>query len=124
MSLPSLLLIALSIALSSGAQVLLKLGMSNQRVQAALDEGGIMTSLLTVSTTPAVFFGLASFGASAIVWLFVLSKIDVSQAYPFVALGIVITALAGHLLLGENLPMLRVMGIAAILVGVIAVARS
>lgn len=123
MAFSSLLLIAVSIVLSSGAQVLLKIGMSTPRVQLALVDGGA-PALLAIATTPAVILGLACFGASAIVWLMVLSRIDVSQAYPFVALGIAITAAAGHLLLGESLSTLRVVGILAILVGVIFVARS
>ncbi|MEO3388961.1 hypothetical protein [Mesorhizobium sp. CAU 1741] len=123
MAFSSLLLIAVSIALSSTAQVLLKMGMSTTRIQLALVDGGI-AALLAIATSPAIILGLASFGASAIVWLLVLSRIDVSQAYPFVALGIAITAAAGHLLLGEALPALRIVGIVAILVGVIAVARS
>jgi multidrug transporter EmrE-like cation transporter len=120
----SLVLIALSIVLTSTAQVLLKVGMSSTRVQAALLEPGIVRQLFVIATSPAIILGLVVFGTSAVVWLFVLSRIDVSQAYPFVALGIVITAFAGHLLLGETLPALRIFGVAAIMIGVIAVARS
>jgi multidrug transporter EmrE-like cation transporter len=123
MSFSSLILIAVSIVLSSSAQVLLKLGMSAPRIQLALADSGL-SAVLAVVTSPTVILGLATFGASAVVWLLVLSRIDVSQAYPFVALGIAITAAAGHLLLGEPLPALRIVGIAAILVGVVAVARS
>jgi hypothetical protein len=83
------LLILLSVLLSSGSQVLLNFGMSAPDIQVALahSDRPLRIAISIVSSLP-VFAGLASFGLSAIVWLFVLSKIPVSTAYPFVALGI------------------------------------
>ena len=59
------------------------------------DSGNRMGFALALLTSPLVLLGLAVFGLSAIVWLFVLSKIAFSHAYPFVALGIVVTVAAG-----------------------------
>jgi multidrug transporter EmrE-like cation transporter len=53
-----------------------------------------------------------------------VSKVDVSQAYPAVALGIVITAAAGYFLLGEAINPTRAAGIVLIISGVVAVAVS
>ena len=94
-------LILVSVLLASGSQLVLKIGMASDRVQDALAmrrEGsiGLHSLLICIGTNPAVVAGLACFGLSAIVWLFVLSKIDVSQAYPCVALGIVLTMLGGQ----------------------------
>jgi drug/metabolite transporter (DMT)-like permease len=68
--------------------------------------------------------GLLTFGLSAATWLLVLAKVPVSQAYPFVALGIVLTAAGGFLFMGETLSPWRLAGIAAIAVGVVVVASS
>lgn len=80
--------------------------------------------LRAIATSPLVLIGFASFGLSAVVWLSVLSRLDVSQAYPCVALGILLTALMGHLLLGEALPPLRIVGIGTILAGVVLTGLS
>jgi multidrug transporter EmrE-like cation transporter len=68
--------------------------------------------------------GLLCYRLSAIAWLLVLSKIDVSQAYPCNALGIVLTTLGGGLLLGEDISMTRWLGLFVIVVGVGLVAAS
>ena len=122
-------LILVSVLLASGSQLVLKIGMASDRVQDAMAmrrEGsiGLHSLLIGIGTNPAVVAGLACFGLSAIVWLFVLSKIDVSQAYPCVALGIVLTVLGGHLLLGEEISVTRWLGIAVIVAGVGLVASG
>ena len=71
-----------------------------------------------------MLLGLAVFGLSAIVWLFVLSKIAVSHAYPFVALGIVVTVAAGRIMLGEPFSALSLVGVALIVSGVLTLAAS
>ncbi|KAB1078107.1 EamA family transporter [Methylobacterium soli] len=99
--------------------------MSSAAVQAALAGPIGLRTVLVVAFAPAVFGGLLTFGLSAVVWLLVLSRIDVSYAYPCVALGIVLTMLAGHLMLGEALTVSRIAGLALIVsgVGVVALGR-
>jgi multidrug transporter EmrE-like cation transporter len=122
-------LIFISVLLASGSQLVLKIGMTSPAVQDALAmrrEGviGPGSLLIGIGTHPAVLAGLFCFGLSAVVWLFVLSKIDVSQAYPCVALGIVLTVLGGGLLLGEDISLTRWLGLAVIVGGVGLVAAS
>lgn len=116
--------VLLSVLLSAGSQILLKIGVSSPGVQAGMANGIGMEMIRAVATSPFVLIGFASFGLSAVVWLSVLSRLDVSQAYPCVALGILITSVTGHLLLGEALPPLRVAGILTILAGVIVTGLS
>lgn len=71
-----------------------------------------------------MLLGLAVFGLSAIVWLFVLSKTAVSHAYPFVALGVVMTVAAGRIMLGEPFSALSLVGVALIVSGVLTLAAS
>lgn len=114
-----LLPVLVSVLLSASSQILLKIGVSSPAVQAGMANGVSLDMLRAVATSPLVLIGFASFGLSAIVWLSVLSRLDVSQAYPCVALGILITSLTGHLLLGEAMPPLRIAGILTILMGVV-----
>lgn len=116
-------LILISVSLSAGSQLILKLGITAPEVQRALAEGpSIPRVALAIASSPLVIAGLGCFGLSAMFWLFVLAKLDASLAYPCVALGIVITVCAGHFLLGETVSALRVAGIAIIVAGVLIVA--
>jgi multidrug transporter EmrE-like cation transporter len=118
-------LILISVLLSSGSQVLLKFGMSAHEIQLALAEAeSPLRIAISIVSSPWVLAGLTCFGLSALFWLFVLSKIPVSTAYPFVALGITITAVAGRLLFGEPISALKATGILLIVSGVMVVGVS
>jgi len=118
-------LILVSVLLSSGSQVLLKLGMSASEIQLALAQAqGPLRIATSVMSSPLVLAGLTCFGLSALVWLFVLSKIPLSTAYPFVALGIAITAASGRILLGEPISAVKALGILLIVSGVMVIGAS
>ncbi|NVN10600.1 MULTISPECIES: multidrug efflux SMR transporter [Nguyenibacter] len=121
----TLALVLISVLLSSSAQILLKTGMSGRTVQAAMTKGAALRDMVTaIALNPSVLFGLFAFGLSAVVWLLVLARLDVSQAYPCVALGIVLTVLAGIVFLGEPIHPARLMGLIVIVSGVILMARA
>ena len=83
-----------------------------------------MQTLLAVATTPAVWLGLACYGLGAVLWLVVLSRLDLSYAYPLLAVSYILIPLLSHFLLGENVTSLRWLGIAVIFIGVLIVART
>jgi len=53
-----------------------------------------------------------------------LSKIEVSYAYPFAALGYVVITFLSWLLLNEVITWLRIVGISVIITGVYVVSKS
>ena len=124
MSKSSFILVLFSVTLSSGAQLLLKAGMTNDVVQRALASGRGLLIIPSIAASPQIFAGLATFALSVLTWLLVLSKVEVSQAYPAVAFGIVITALGGYFLFGEALNSIRILGITIVIIGVAVVAAS
>lgn len=65
--------------------------------------------------------GFMLYGLGAVVWLGVLSKWDVSKAYPLVGLGFMLTVIIGFML-GEQVTWIRFMGVVMISVGVWLVA--
>ena len=56
--------------------------------------------------------------------MLVLSKVEVSFAYPFLSIGYVVTAFAGYWLLGESLSVMRIVGILVICIGVYLISRG
>ncbi|MBA4267212.1 MAG: hypothetical protein C0453_19215, partial [Comamonadaceae bacterium] len=73
---------------------------------------------------PWVMGGLVLYFGAALVWLVVLSRVEVSLAYPFVGLGFIVTMLLGWSLLGETLSLPRLLGTLLIAGGVVVLARS
>lgn len=73
---------------------------------------------------PYVIGGLALYAIGAVVWLFVLARVDLSLAYPFVGLGFIVTLVLSHLLLGEAVAVTRIAGTLMIAVGCVLVAHS
>jgi drug/metabolite transporter (DMT)-like permease len=124
MPLPILGLILLSISLSAIAQVLFKFGMSSVAVRQALAAGSPMQAAIAVFLSAGVLGGLSLYGIGTVLWLGVLSRTEVSQAYPFVGLGFVLTALIGYFLFGDALGPLRIVGIALVVAGIFLISRS
>ncbi len=123
MNLALLSLILVSVMMSAAAQIALKHGMSSPAVQAGL-AAGLSQALPSVASNPFVVLGFSLYGLGAILWLGVLARIDVSQAYPFVGLGFLLTMAFGVLLLGETLTPLRLFGTCLVALGVLLVARG
>jgi drug/metabolite transporter (DMT)-like permease len=124
MPLPILGLILLSISLSAIAQVLFKFGMSSAAVKQALAGGSPTQAAIAVFLSAGVLGGLSLYGIGTVLWLGVLSRTEVSQAYPFVGLGFVLTALIGYFLFGDALGPLRIAGIALVMGGIFLISRS
>jgi multidrug transporter EmrE-like cation transporter len=117
-------LIVLSILLSSSAQILLKTGMSSPVILQAIATGSGLTIFRAIATNFYVFSGLFVYFSSAAVWLFVLAKVDVSTAYPFVGMGFIVTMLMAFAINGEVLSIAKVAGTLLIALGVAVIARG
>jgi drug/metabolite transporter (DMT)-like permease len=124
MPLGVLVLTLVSVALSAVAQVAMKAGMSRPPMRAALATGDHLATALAAASNPFLVAGFGLYFIGALVWLLVLSRVDVSVAYPFVSLGFLLTAGLAALLLGESISAERLLGIFLVTVGVYVVARS
>ncbi len=123
MSLSTLVLILATVTASACAQLALKLGMSSPAVVTALPQGG-KALISAVALSPLVWVGLAIYGSSVAVWLWVLSKVDLSLAYPFVGISFIVVMMFGAFVLNETVSPLRFLGTILIVAGCILVARS
>jgi len=119
----TLTLILATVTASAVAQLALKMGMKTPAVAAALPEGG-KALILAAAASPLVWTGLIIYGLSVVVWLWILAKVDLSLAYPFVGVSFIAVMLFGIFLLGESVTPLRIAGTFLIAVGCILVARS
>jgi drug/metabolite transporter (DMT)-like permease len=123
MSLLTLAVILSTVTASACAQLALKLGMSSPAVTSAIPHGG-KELILAVAASPLIWTGLTIYGLSVAVWLWILSRVELSLAYPFVGVSFIIIMLFGTFLLQESISPLRVVGTFLIATGCILVARS
>jgi multidrug transporter EmrE-like cation transporter len=113
-------LIGLSVLLSVSAQILLKHGMSHPAVSQGL-QTGVLDAVWSIFTNFSILFGLSAYVASAGFWLLVLSKLDVSKAYPFVGLGFILTMLFAYFFLNEPLTTTKIAGTLCVCAGIILI---
>jgi drug/metabolite transporter (DMT)-like permease len=73
---------------------------------------------------PSLWYALAAYGLSVVVWIVGLSRVPVSQAYPLLSLGYVLNIGLAWWLFGEVPNAQRVIGVGVIIAGVVLVARS
>jgi len=118
------MLVLVSVTLSAVAQVTMKAGMSRPAIRTAIAAGDQLGIAMAALANPLVAIGFALYFVGALVWLLVLSRVDVSMAYPFVSLGFLLTAAFAALLLGESIGTRRLFGILLVVAGVYTVARS
>jgi multidrug transporter EmrE-like cation transporter len=73
---------------------------------------------------PYILAGLACYVLSVAVWLLVLSRVEVSFAYPLLSIGYIVTASAGWIFFDESMGIIRWSGILVICLGVWLITRS
>lgn len=116
-------LILMSVGLATLAQLTLKHGM-NQVTHNSGTAALNASTLKSVVTNLSVIGGLAIFGASAVVWLMVLSRASLSFAYPFASLSYLLIVLIDRLHYHETIPTLRWAGVFFIMTGIVLVAQT
>jgi multidrug transporter EmrE-like cation transporter len=119
-----LTLTIVAVLMSGLAQVLFKVGVSAPRVQTAIAGGVLRDLLLAYAMSPGVWGGLFLYGLGTVLWLGVLARVQLSLAYPFVALGFVLTAMLGYFFFDDDMSAGRISGTLLVIAGVYLVARS
>jgi multidrug transporter EmrE-like cation transporter len=115
-------LILLSIICGVAGQTVIKLGVSQPGAVEATS--GLFSLVGMIVRSPLVLLGLVLYGVGALAWIAVLARIDLSIAYPFLALNFILVTVSSQFFLGEHVPALRWLGVLVICGGIFLVARS
>lgn len=118
----TILFILLSVFLTATGQVFIKRGL-NSLGNVDLT-GGILSFYIRVFLSPPVLLGSLLYLISVFSWLYALSKVDLSFAYPFISLSYVLVLFFSWWFLGETVSLLRWAGIFIISFGVFLISRS
>lgn len=117
---PLILAVVTTNALS---QLLLKQGMLTVGTF-DFSTGVLMQTLPRVMLNPYVIGGLLTLVFSMALHLLVLSRVEISFAYPFLSVSYVIVLLAGYWLFGENVGFMRIAGVGFICLGTYCIAQT
>jgi drug/metabolite transporter (DMT)-like permease len=115
--------ILFTVLTNAAAQLMLKQGMMNL---GPLGIEGVhpVLRVLQIVFSPWVFLGLCTFVISMASHLYVLSKVELSFAYPFLSLAYVAVAVFAYFVFREDLNAWRIAGIAFICVGTVLIAQG
>lgn len=117
---PSLLI---SMVLGVIGQVFIKKGLTS--LGGLTFSTAFVNSFTRIFLSPFTILGLFLYFIGVFFWLYALSKVDLSYAYPFAAgLSYAFAMLVSWFILGESISHLRWIGVGVICLGVFIVARS
>jgi len=116
-------MLVIAVVMSGTGELLLKHGM-NQVGVLSLHPDYILTGLWKSFTTPFVLLGFVLIFGGSIFWLAIISRVQLSYAYPMLSLGYVFVVLSSWLLLNEHFQPMRLLGVLIIVLGVVVVSRT
>ena len=117
------ILIIISVLLNASAQLFIKRGMMAIGT-ISLDASSLVTLIFKATTSIPILLGMASYAVSILLWMVVLSRINVSLAYPFLSVGYVFTAVFAYAFFNEPLTIQKVLGILVICAGIVILSTS
>jgi len=107
------IILIINILLSVAGQFFLKYGINQ------LGEVSGKDLIIKAILNPFVIIGIGCYGLGMLTWFAVLSKFDLSVAYPALSIGYILVLLISWQFLGESLTVLKIAGSALIIIGVV-----
>ncbi|NJM17752.1 MAG: EamA family transporter [Richelia sp. RM2_1_2] len=111
-------LLLLSVSASVMGQLFLKIGAAKL---GRVDVENAVKQILGIITTPELLIGLACYGIGAVIYILLLTRVNLSVAGPSASLVYVFSVLLGYFIFKESIPLTRLMGLSLIVCGVILV---
>ncbi len=113
------LLLAASVLTTVSAQLFLKKGVASLgQLYFSFSFSGIMSIIFRILQSGWLMAGLTLFGISFLIWILILSKLQLNMIYPvIVSLNYCLIALASWFLFREYLSFVQILGITVIIFG-------
>lgn len=89
-----------------------------KRVGLTLQGHSGLPAILLALHEPSLYVALTIYAAATLLWIWILSRVTLMQAYPWVALGMIIVPLLGWFVFGERVAPVFWLGVACIIAGV------
>lgn len=101
-----------SVSLNASAQVFIRKAVVDKELYFSL------ITFFNLFFSPSMWYGMICYIISIFLWIIVLSKIQVSLAYPFQAIGYIFGSLLAWYFLGERISVLNSLGLIIIFIGI------
>ena len=119
-SITDVLLLALDVVMVVAGQFLIKFGV---RSVGQFGSMGTAQFLKGCATNAYIISGVGLYAISAVVWLALLSRVELSVAYPALSAGYILVVLVAWAFLGEPMTVWKLLGVLLIAGGVWLVNR-
>ena len=106
----------MTVTLFVTGQVFFRAGVDNRSF-------GSIEEIVRTIFSPLIFAGLVIYALSTILWLYVLTRIPISQAYPMLALAYPAMLIIAKFLFNEDISLIRWIGVGVVCIGVVLVAK-
>ena len=106
----------LNVVLLLCGQLLFKYGARNREVSSVTDVVKLMFS-------PPILIAVVVYAVATLLWIYILTKIPISYAYPIQALAFPLVVVMSSFLFNEKIPTNRWIGIGIIILGVLVASR-
>ncbi len=80
-----------------------------------------LNHVLSIITTPELLVGLTCYAVGAVVYILLLTRVNLSIAAPAISLSYICSVLIGHFWFRESIAFSQIVGLAAISIGVVLV---
>lgn len=118
---PIFVLILTSVIVGVCGQLIIKKGVLTL---GGIGSGGLLAFFVKAAFSPWIVAGILLYVLGTAVWLILLTKVDVSYAYPMLSLGYVFVLFFSALFLHEPLTALKILGTILIVAGVALIAKK
>jgi drug/metabolite transporter (DMT)-like permease len=111
-------LLLITVFTAAAGQLFLKMGALKL---GRVDTNNALNHVVGILFTPELVFGLALYGLSAVLYILLLTRVNLSAAGPAVSIGYIFSVLMGYFYFREAIPLSRVIGLGFIVCGVVLV---
>lgn len=118
------LIIILSVFFSSSSQLLLKKGAESLVIPNDITIKNFFQLIIDLATNFYLVSGVVFQVVALLVWIYVLKKVDVSYAYPFISIGFVFVVVMGNVIYNEPVNTTKIFGCLIICLGVFTLSKS
>lgn len=120
----ALMLVLICVLAGAAGQIFWKMGMSDMSRINGMGDLLQFKTALDIFTNKYITFGIFLYALSVFLWLGAMSTLEVSFMYPLLSLGYAVTAVLAFLFIGENITLIRWVGIALVLTGCALITKS
>lgn len=112
----NIILILLSVLLNCAAQLMIRKGML---IEGEVGMQNLLSHLGSMITNVWLWGAMICFLGSILLWIVVLSRVEVSYAYVFNSIGYVVLTVCAYWLFDESISVYKIVGMAVVIVGLI-----